>query len=90
MPAFHPKRPSAKVTQIKCEGAKATYGNRMDSELIMAENPQQLVRIAAQLEQVAQFMSRPDARMHIIEKAAECLARAAMIRAARGVSPRHA
>ena len=47
---------------------------------------QQLGRLADQLEQVARFMSRPDARGHILEKAAECRAEVALIKAAQSVA----
>ena len=40
-----------------------------------------LTRLAEQLERLAPFMSRPDARLHVMEKAAEYKARAALVRA---------
>jgi len=46
------------------------------------EGPIQLSQRADQLEQLAAFMSRPDRRTHIMERAAECRARAALIQAA--------
>jgi hypothetical protein len=46
------------------------------------EGPLQLSQRADQLEQLAAFMSRPDGRIHIMERAAECRARAALIQAA--------
>jgi hypothetical protein len=46
------------------------------------DGPSQLTRRAEQLEQLAAFMRRPDGRTHIMERAAECRARAALIRAA--------
>jgi hypothetical protein len=42
----------------------------------------QLSQRADQLEQLAAFMSRPDGRFHVMERAAECRARAALIEAA--------
>jgi hypothetical protein len=47
------------------------------------EAPIQLNRRADQLDQLAALMSRPDGRIHIMERAAECRARAALIQAAR-------
>lgn len=44
---------------------------------------QQLARTAQRLEQLAQFACRPDVRIHLFERAAECLAKAALDRAAR-------
>jgi hypothetical protein len=44
---------------------------------------QQLARTAQRLEQLAQFACRPDVRMHLFERAAECLAKAALERARR-------
>lgn len=46
------------------------------------EGPLQLSRRAEQLEQLAAFMSRPDGRIHVMERAAECRAKAALIQAA--------
>ena len=48
------------------------------------ESLQQLTRAAEHLEQLACLVSRPDSRLHIWERAADCLAKAALIRAARG------
>jgi hypothetical protein len=48
------------------------------------EGLRQLGEQAEQLEQLAAFMSRPDGRMHIMERAAEFRAKAALIQAARG------
>lgn len=56
----------------------------MDPEsLIDAASPLHLARQAEQLEQVAVFMSRPDARIHILERAAECRAKAVLMQVAR-------
>jgi hypothetical protein len=46
-------------------------------------NPVMLARQAEQLERAAAFMSRPDARMHILEKAAEYRARSVLMKVAR-------
>ena len=46
------------------------------------EGPVQLSQRADQLERLAAFMSRPDGRIHIMERAAECRAKAALIQAA--------
>ena len=46
------------------------------------EGPVQLSQRADQLEKLAAFMSRPDGRIHIMERAAECRAKAALIHAA--------
>jgi hypothetical protein len=65
--------------------AAAAYADHVDRESYQSlEDPQQLARTAEQLEQLARFVSRPDSRTHIFERAAECLAKAALIRAARG------
>jgi hypothetical protein len=48
------------------------------------DGPPQLNQRAEQLEQIAAFMSRPDGRIHIFERAAEFRARAALIQAATG------
>lgn len=45
------------------------------------EGPFQLWQRAAQLERLASFMSRPDGRIHVMERAAECRAQAALIEA---------
>jgi hypothetical protein len=42
-----------------------------------------LARQAEQLEQVAAFMSRPDTRIHILEKAAEYRAQSVLMHIAR-------
>lgn len=56
----------------------------MDPEFIAdRENPLILARQAEQLEQVAAFMSRPDARTHILEKAAEYRAKSVLMQVAR-------
>ena len=47
------------------------------------EAPLQLSQRAEHLEKLAAFMSRPDGRTHIMERAAECRAKAALIQAAR-------
>ena len=44
---------------------------------------QQLARRAQRLEQLAQYACRPDVRIHLFERAAECLAKAVLDRAAR-------
>lgn len=49
-----------------------------------AVDPQQLASSAHRLEQLAQFACRPDVRIHMFERAAECLAKAVLIRAAHG------
>lgn len=46
------------------------------------EGSAQLTQRADQLEKLAAFMSRPDGRIHIMERAAECRAKAALIQAA--------
>jgi hypothetical protein len=45
------------------------------------EGPLQLSQHAEQLEQLAAFMNRPDGRIHLMERAAECRARAILIQA---------
>ena len=46
------------------------------------EGPLQLSQHAEQLEQLAAFMSRPDGRINLMERAAEFRARAVLIQAA--------
>ena len=55
----------------------------LESRSVAMDSQQQLARMAQRLEQLAHFACRPDVRMHLFERAAKCLAKAALSRAAR-------
>ena len=71
----------------QCAGFDTSYAEAMEFESEYAsESPLELARKAEQLEQLARFVGRPAGRTHLFERAAECLAKAALLRAARGAA----